>query len=165
MRIVSIGEILWDVFDDSEKLGGAPFNFSVHASRLGHEVTFVSAVGDDARGRLARARAVELGLPGDFIQTAAGVPTGVVSVRVDAAGQPDFTIHRPAAYDALRLGDSDLASLATMRPEWLYFGSLHQAVPASRAETRKLMAALANTQRFYDINCGETRTLPSWSRS
>ncbi len=27
-RIVSIGEVLWDVFPDSEKLGGAPFNFA-----------------------------------------------------------------------------------------------------------------------------------------
>ena len=47
LRIVSIGEVLWDVFDNSEKLGGAPFNFAVHASRLGHKIAFVSAVGDD----------------------------------------------------------------------------------------------------------------------
>ena len=51
MRIVAIGEVLWDVFEDSEKLGGAPFNFAVNAMRLGHDVDFVSAVGDDARGR------------------------------------------------------------------------------------------------------------------
>jgi hypothetical protein len=51
MTIVSIGEVLWDVFEEGEKLGGAPFNFSVHASRLGHRVVFVSAVGHDARGR------------------------------------------------------------------------------------------------------------------
>lgn len=152
MNIVSIGEILWDVFDHSETLGGAPFNFSVHATRLGHNVSFVSAVGDDERGRRALARAIELGLSGDFIQTAAGVPTGAVSVRVDASGQPDFTIHRPAAYDALRLNDSELSRLAALQPEWLYFGSLHQAEAASRNQTRKLIDALPGARRFYDIN-------------
>src|ERR1035441_4042020 len=102
LRIVSIGEVLWDVFEDSEKLGGAPFNFAVHASRLGHEVTFVSAVGDDVRGDRALRRATELGLRADFIQIARGAATGTVLVLVDSAGQPDFTIRRPAAYDALR---------------------------------------------------------------
>ena len=33
MRIVSIGEILWDVFPNGEHLGGAAFNFSAHARR------------------------------------------------------------------------------------------------------------------------------------
>jgi fructokinase len=51
MTIVSIGEVLWDVFEEGEKLGGAPFNFRVHATRLGHRVVFVSAVGHDAGGR------------------------------------------------------------------------------------------------------------------
>ena len=31
MRIISIGEILWDVYGDKEFVGGAPFNFSVHS--------------------------------------------------------------------------------------------------------------------------------------
>ncbi|SPE37347.1 hypothetical protein SBA3_2630017 [Candidatus Sulfopaludibacter sp. SbA3] len=103
MTIVSIGEVLWDVFEDSERLGGAPFNFAVHAARLGHQVSFVSAVGDDDRGAAVRKRAGELGLRTGFLQTIPGVATGTVSVRVDCGGQPDFTIHRPAAYDALQL--------------------------------------------------------------
>jgi fructokinase len=152
MRIISIGEVLWDVFEDSEKLGGAPFNFAVHASRLGHEVTFVSAVGDDERGHAVLTRASELGLRPDFIQIAPGAATGTVSVRVDSAGQPDFTIRRPAAYDALQLGRADLRRLAAIEPDWLYYGTLHQAEPAARAETKRLAEALPGAKRFYDIN-------------
>lgn len=152
MTIISIGELLWDVFEDSESLGGAPFNFACHASRLGHEVIFVSAVGDDARGAAAIAKAAGLGLRTDFIQVIPGVPTGTVSVRVDSAGQPDFTIHRPAAYDALQLGTADQERLAAMRPEWLYCGTLYQAQPSGRAEVAKLAAALPGARRFYDIN-------------
>ena len=51
MKIVSLGEILWDVFDDQRRfLGGAPLNFSINATRLGHSVSLVSAVGDDRAG-------------------------------------------------------------------------------------------------------------------
>lgn len=152
LRIVSIGEVLWDVFDNSEKLGGAPFNFAVHARRLGHQVAFVSAVGDDERGRAALTRASELGLRPDFIQVVAGAATGTVLVHLDSSGQPDFTIRRPAAYDALRLEPADLRRLAAIEPDWLYYGTLHQAQPAARAETWKLVEALPGAKRFYDIN-------------
>lgn len=152
MTIASIGEILWDVFSDSEKLGGAPFNFAVHAHRLGHWVSFVSAVGGDARGEAARARAIDLGLDTAFLQTVPDAPTGTVLVRLDATGQPDFTIVRPAAYDRFRLNDEALAQLAALRPAWVYFGSLLQADAGARAETMRILGALPDAARFCDIN-------------
>ena len=35
MRILSVGEILWDVIEQSEHLGGAPLNFAAHAQKAG----------------------------------------------------------------------------------------------------------------------------------
>ena len=32
MKIISVGEILWNVIGRNEHLGGAPFNFAVHAA-------------------------------------------------------------------------------------------------------------------------------------
>lgn len=151
MTIVSIGEVLWDVFDDSEHLGGAPFNFSVHARRLGHEVIFISAVGEDQRGCAAREAAGRLGLPAGFIQTVCGLQTGVVSVRLEE-GQPSYTIHRPAAYDAVALSEPELARLSAARPAWVYFGTLHQSARAGRAATEALLRALPDARRFYDVN-------------
>jgi len=152
MRIVSIGEVLWDVFEDSERLGGAPFNFAYHASRLGHEVLFLSAVGDDARGAAVLAKARDLGLRTDFVQVVPGMVTGTVSVRVDSAGQPDFTIHRPAAYDALALSGEDLERLAAMKPEWLYYGTLYPFGAPGRGQVKSLSEAIPGARRFYDIN-------------
>src|ERR1700694_394485 len=99
MRLIGVGEILWDVIGVTEHLGGAVFNLCAHAARLGHDVSLISAVGDDARGRLALARAAELGVSTRFIETVPGQPTGTVTVTVDANGQPSYVIHRPAAYD------------------------------------------------------------------
>ena len=35
MQVLSIGEILWDIFPDRELLGGAALNFSANIQRLG----------------------------------------------------------------------------------------------------------------------------------
>jgi fructokinase len=152
MTILSIGEILWDVFPDTARLGGAPFNFAVHAHRLGHRVVFLSAVGDDERGRIAADRAGTLGLTTEFIQVAAGQPTGSVSVRLDAEGHPDFTIHRPAAYDCLTLNEGHLERLAEMRPDWIYFGTLYAMEDGAREVLRRLMDEVPGARRFYDVN-------------
>ncbi len=135
MKIISVGEILWDVFDTTEHLGGAPFNFAVNAHRLGHEVLFVSAVGNDERGAKALARMQELGLSTRFVRSV-DQPTGTVTVRFDPSGEPDYTIHRPAAYDFLEL-DSSLAA------DWVYFGTLLQMHPR---------AIDVKAKRFYDVN-------------
>ena len=67
MKIVCIGEVLWDVIGDKEYLGGATLNFAAHATRLGHTVFFVSAVGKDDRGRRVFERMVEIGLSTRYI--------------------------------------------------------------------------------------------------
>lgn len=144
MKIVSIGEILWDVFETGEHLGGAPFNFAVNAHRLGHEVLFVSAVGNDRRGSKALARMQDLGLSTKFVRQV-DQPTGTVTVAFDPTGEPEYTIHRPAAYDFLEFD----ARLTEFRPDWIYFGTLLQM--RRRAVTEALLAA-SPARRFYDVN-------------
>ncbi|MGH9344188.1 MAG: carbohydrate kinase family protein, partial [Terriglobia bacterium] len=152
MKIISIGEILWDVFDHGEHLGGAPFNFAAHARRLDHRVFFVSAVGNDDRGRLAIARIRELGLSSKFVQTVDGQPTGIVSVTLDPLGQPQFVIHRPAAYDFVTLDDPGLAELSLPEADWIYFGTLHQCRSNARRALSDLIRANPRARRFYDVN-------------
>jgi len=59
VRIVAVGEILWDVIGEHEYLGGAPLNVAAHAQTLGHEAFLVSAVGDDDRGRRTQSFLIE----------------------------------------------------------------------------------------------------------
>ena len=160
-EIICIGEILWDVFDDAELIGGATFNFAAHAARLGHQVTLISAVGKDERGRRALKRAAELGLPDRYVRVADAHPTGHVTVFLDDEGQPDFTIHRPAAYDMVRIEDRDLEELAALGPDWIYFGTLHQMNDNSRSQTQRLLDAIPDARRFYDINLRKESHTPS----
>ena len=161
MRIVSIGEILWDVFPDTEHLGGASFNFAAHAARLGHEVEFISAVGADERGRLALELARRLGVSTRYVRVLDDEPTGFVSVALDAAGQPSFVIHRPVAYDFTALGVEDLAELAAAPPDWIYYGTLFQMSPPARAATQALLDAAPRSRRFYDINLRQDSYTPA----
>lgn len=146
MRLTSLGEILWDLIDGKELLGGATFNFSVQLSRLGHEVSFVSAVGDDARGRLALETASRLGLSAKFIRTVKDAPTGTVLVTVDEQGQPSYVLHRPAAYD--------FATLPALPadPAWIYHGTLQLIEPRMLGLLHDLLGRNPTARRFYDIN-------------
>jgi fructokinase len=142
VRVASLGEILWDLIGDRELLGGATFNFSVQLSRLGHDVAFISAVGDDDRGRRALREASRLGLSTDFIRIVKDAPTGTVSVSVDAQGQPDYVLHRPAAYDFAALPEQQI------NPDWLYHGTLLFMEP----RMHQLIRSYPGARRFYDIN-------------
>jgi fructokinase len=152
MKILSIGAILWDVFHESELIGGAPLNFSAHASKLGHEVLLVSAIGNDARGKRALERLAELGLSPRFVRSVQGVATGTVTVSLDENGNPSYRIHRPAAYDFPYLAGADLEAISSERPEWIYYGTLEQLSPSVRELTQMLIARNPFAERFYDVN-------------
>ncbi len=152
MRIVSVGEILWDVIGDSEYLGGAPLNFGAHAQKLGHEVMLLSAVGDDARGNRALELLRKRGMSTEFVQMLPGQSTGTAEVDLDSEGKPTFRIVRPAAYDFVDLNSTDLRRIAEVQPEWIYFGTLHHMSSQSLASTLKLLEAVPDANRFYDVN-------------
>lgn len=152
MRILSVGEILWDVIGQSEHLGGAPLNFAAHAQKLGHEVFPLSAVGDDARGHLALEMIRSRGISTEFIRVLAGKPTGTAEVELDLDGKPTFRIVRPAAYDFVELSTSDIHEFVRLDPQWIYVGTLFHTSSAVLASTLRLLKALPRAQVFYDIN-------------
>ena len=152
MKIVAIGEVLWDILPEAEHLGGAPFNFAWHAHNLGHDVSFISAVGNDDRGRRALELMEHAGLSTSFLCRTSDHPTGTVTVSFDPSLGPQYRIHRPAAYDFPALNPADLSALLTPPPGWLYFGTLQQMSAPARDLTRRLLDATPAARRFYDVN-------------
>jgi len=152
VRIISIGEVLWDVIGDQEYLGGAPLNFAAHARKLGHEVFLVSGVGEDVRGRRALDRIQQLGLTTEFLQVLPGKATGTANVELDTDGKPMFRIVRPAAYDFVALDGPFKARLAALQPHWIYVGTLYHTARQSLAATLHLMDEISTAKRLYDVN-------------
>ena len=151
-HILSCGEVLWDLFPDGARFGGAPANFACHAALLGARVTMLSAVGCDARGTEA------LGILGGFsidtslIRSVPNAPTGAVGVSVDAEGKPTFEIHADAAWDRIHWSEALGHSLAGV--DAVYFGTLGQRSSDSRATIRRalLEAKSRGILRVLDIN-------------
>jgi fructokinase len=152
VNIVSIGEVLWDLVENVEHLGGAPYNFSAHLAVLGHKPCFISAVGEDQRGNKVLEQMARRGLSTRYVRRLDRYPTGTVTVNLDAGGQPQFLIHRPAAYDFPELNDGELRELTTSPPDWVYFGTLVQTSAPARKLTRDVLDRSPEARRFYDVN-------------
>ena len=162
MNVISIGEVLWDIVGQEEHLGGATFNFSAHLSRLGHSVSFVSAVGSDELGQKVIDSMSPLGLTTDYLGIDKDHPTGTASVALAGDGQPKFVLHRPAAYDFPQLTGAQCDRLFSRPVDWIYFGTLHQIYPQARQLTKDLLDRALGARRFYDVNLrsdGYTPTL------
>jgi len=157
---VVLGEVLWDLFPNSIHLGGAPLNFGVHARRLGHPVYLVSAVGADELGTRAASDIAALGMDTAFVQTIHAHPTGTATIALSGEGKISFRIHRPAAYDAMQFTDQDVERLKYKKPGWLYFGTLFASMPEGRSMLDRLLNALDDTVKFYDLNLRPTADSP-----
>jgi fructokinase len=147
-----LGEVLWDVFDHSRRLGGASLNFGVHARRLGHDVTLISAVGADELGQETVEMIAALDLDTGLLQTTSRFPTGTARVQLGHGGKTQFTIMRPAAYDAVELSACEIELLRQSAPGYFYYGTLFAATVQGRKVLKQILGALRTTVKFYDLN-------------
>ena len=99
MKILSFGEIIWDVYPDERTLGGAPLNFAAHTAAMGTDAYIMSAVGDDILGREALALAEGSGVNTEYVSILPEFPTGRCDVKIDSRGIPTYTLAENTAYD------------------------------------------------------------------
>jgi fructokinase len=152
-KIVGVGELLWDIFPDGPRFGGAPVNFACTASSLARgaaNVSMVTAVGDDALGREALAKLQQFGVDASCVQVTPE-PTGQVLVQIDDAGLASYEFASDTAWDNLTWA-APLSRLA-QSADAVCFGTLGQRSARSRAVIRQFVQATpAATLRVFDIN-------------
>jgi fructokinase len=150
--IVSLGEVLWDLFPDGNRFGGASANFACQAAMQGASVTILSAVGVDERGDEAIRILRHFGVDTSIVQRIDNTATGTVGVTMDALGKPSFVIHLNAAWDRIEWSP-DFESIIA-RADAVYFGTLGQRSPLSQNTIRHaLEIAKANgVRRVLDVN-------------
>jgi fructokinase len=152
MRLVSIGEVLWDVIGEKEYLGGAPFNLCAHAVRLGHHPVFVSAVGFDDRGERALQTIKGQGIDTRYISQTYRAATGTSEIVLDEEGKATHRLRRPAAYDFVSLNDQQRSELTNTQPDWVCFGTLLQMELSPHSLTCRLLDEHMAAKKFYDVN-------------
>ncbi len=156
--IVSVGEVVWDLFPDRRVLGGAPINVAYHLNSLGAEVAVITRIGSDALAAETIHSLADLGLPLSGLQRDSILPTGRVKVTISAADhEPSFDIVAPAAWDAIEY--EPVGDLLGEKSFSLVFGTLAQRDPRSREAIRQLRQRAKN--RFYDVNLRPPFTTPA----
>ncbi|MFD1095519.1 carbohydrate kinase family protein [Salegentibacter chungangensis] len=122
LKAVCFGEILWDVFPDKERIGGAPLNVASRLSSLGINTEMISKVGTDKKGEelfsYLRANKIET----KNIQKDQQLPTGMVNVNLSKSGSATYDIVYPSAWD--RIEASEEIFKAVKAADAFIFGSL-----------------------------------------
>lgn len=148
--VVGLGEVLWDVFPDGPRFGGAPANYACHAASLGADSRMVSAVGRDDLGERALQALRDQGVETSEVQRS-DYPTGVVHIQLDVEGKASYEFLDNTAWDHLEWL-TELASLAE-RTAAVCFGTLGQRSRDSRETIQRFVRATpVSCLRIFDIN-------------
>ena len=155
--LISIGEILVDIFDDGNNKtalpGGAPFNVACNALLYTKEVGFIGAVGNDEYGRLlidtAKAKPfsfTNIKVSNDYYTSKAIVTldNGERSFRFDRAGGADYR---------LDINDIDITSIKD--EDIVHIGSLMLSEKCGRDFFYQLIdkiRASSKAKISFDIN-------------
>lgn len=145
MKILSFGEILWDVYPNEKHLGGAPLNFAAHLAKHGDEVFMWSALGNDELGKRAAEIIEKWNISTEFINILPQFETGKCVVSLDEFGIPKYNLLENTAYDNIpdvKTGDFDV----------LYFGSLALRSKTNFENLKRFINSQSFKEIFVDVN-------------
>lgn len=150
MKILSFGEVLWDMMNGEAHFGGAAVNYAAHIVKLGGKADQLSAVGCDELGDRTLDTLSELGIGTEFVVR---VPyqTGICNVTFDG-DKPNYELAADVAYDHISLSEASIDQIRKRNYDLLYFGTLAQRSEDSRDTLRQLLRDVDFPNVFCDIN-------------
>ncbi len=148
MKLLSFGEIIWDVFPDEKHIGGAPLNLAAHVARQGEQAWMLSSVGNDVLGNDALSEIRTFGVETSFISVSDSLPTGMCLVTLDLSAVPHYDLKTDTAYDRIDLPND----LKDHRFDFLSLGTLAMRDPHNRETVRELLSLGICDKIYADIN-------------
>ena len=147
-KVICFGEVLWDIFPEGKKIGGAPLNVALRLKALGISAAIVSKVGRDQLGERLIKYVKEHGLITQHIQEDPQFETGKVNVTLDQNGSASYKIAYPAAWDKISLNPTLEEEVA--QADLFLFGSL---VTRDSISKESLLALLKKARfKVFDVN-------------
>ncbi|HCC70762.1 MAG TPA: carbohydrate kinase [Bacteroidales bacterium] len=149
--VVGIGELLWDIFPDGKKMGGAPANVIYHTIQTGCTGYVISSVGNDDPGKSLLAELEKRNISDQYVNISDDFPTGTVTVKLDDKGIPTYTIHENVAWDHININDKN--SELVKKADAICFGSLAQR---NNVSAKTIISLLERSSRdaliVFDMN-------------
>lgn len=147
-KVICFGEVLWDVFQENKKIGGAPLNVALRLKSLKNDVAIISKVGSDNEGDEIRDYIKDNNLSVDFIQIDENLKTGSVNVFLNEKGSASYEIRSPRAWDNIELTESIINKVKSS--DVFVFGSLVARGTVSRRTLDDLVDVAK--VKFFDVN-------------
>ncbi len=119
-KIVCFGEVVYDLFEDESKIGGAPLNVAIHLKNLIStnnselEVSFFSSIGKDELGNQASESLKKWGLHKNLVVSEK--KTGLVKVKQHEGRDHQFEIIEDCAWEEIET--------TPFKTDIFFFGSL-----------------------------------------
>jgi len=148
ISISCFGEVLWDCFASSKRLGGAPLNVCLRLNSLGINAQILSAVGDDVLGYELLDAIKERQINTDFIAVNPDKKTSTVEVVLDNQGSASYQIMADTAWDNIAL--TPRLSKQVKSSDIFIFGSLVGREKVS-LNTLKQLIDVAQF-KIFDVN-------------
>ena len=148
LKAVAYGEVLWDVFANEKKIGGAPLNVALRMKTFGCEAAMISCVGKDQDGQAIIDHVKSLGLDTNAIMQTEDFATGLVKVTLNDRGSASYEISYPAAWDKIVV--NNLAINLATDADVLIYGSLVCRDKISRQSLEKLLQT--KVYKVFDVN-------------
>ena len=146
MKLLSFGEVLWDVYPNKKCLGGAPLNFAAHFSKLGGEAYILSAIGNDEFKTETLKKLEAWGVCKDYLCISDNYPTGVCNVTLNENAIPQYDLKQNVAYDHISC-DNIKADF-----DVLYFGSMALRSDFNKNSVITLLENKEFKEVFVDVN-------------
>lgn len=150
MKIMAIGEIIFDIFNSEAEIGGAPLNFCAHCAMLGAQSALISAVGNDGFAVKAVDGLKKFGVDTSFVSVN-DFPTGKCIVTVND-GIPSYDVIRPSAYDKIAYDDHMIEKIKGFNADVFAFGTLIQRDEVSRNTVKRILSECSFPHIFCDVN-------------
>ena len=151
MKLLSFGEVLFDVFSEKYCLGGAPLNLAAHITAQGYESTILSSVGNDELGATAITQIKKLGIDTSLIKVLSNKETGKCIVTLDENAIPCYSLLDNVAYDFIDIPkDSDIIQFDTFA-----FGTLALRDFHNQTTVEKILNNTSFDTVFVDLNLRE----------
>ena len=148
LKAVSYGEVLWDVFPDDKKIGGAPLNVALRMKSLGCDAAMISCVGNDKDGDNILDYVKKQGLDTNGIAINNDYPTGTVLVHLDENRTASYDISYPSAWD--KIESHNYTKNLVDQADVIIYGSL---VCRDQTSRNTLLQLLDNAAyKVFDVN-------------
>ncbi len=146
MKVLAFGEVLWDVYENSKHIGGAPLNFAAHFKKCGGESWIITAVGNDSLGKETLCEIENLGIGTEYISVSKK-ETGRCLVILDENQVPTYNLLDNVAYDFIQKPDFGESVF-----DVLYFGTLAMRNEHNRATLKQIIEENIASEVFVDMN-------------